>query len=117
MTLLTDIPGVGESIADELRDAGYKTAEAVAHSNLLNVEAETENVPVEVVLDAQKLLYDEYTQGWNTRPYAHQAPRKAHCGYCGKKFTTIQPTPVKIHRQECESNPDSPKGQERRNLL
>jgi hypothetical protein len=117
MTLLTDIPGVGESIADELRDAGYKTAESVGHANLLNLEAETENVNPEVVLEAQKLLYDEHTNGWNTRLYAYQAPREAHCGFCQKKFTTMQPTPVKVHRRNCESNPDSPKGQERRNLL
>jgi len=117
MTLLTDIPGVGESIADELQEAGYLTAESVGHANLLNLEVETENVPVEVVLEAQKLLYTEYQQGWNTRPYAHQAPRKAHCGYCGKKFTTIQPTPVKLHRRNCESNPDSPNAKKRGKIL
>ena len=75
MTLLTDIPDVGESIADELRDTGYETAESVGHANLLNLKAETENVNPEVVLEA-KNFYTTNTRTGGIPGHMPIRPRK-----------------------------------------
>lgn len=101
MTLLTDVPSINEATASELREVGYPTAEAVAHANLLNLCDVADGVEPSMVLDAQAFLHDEYTNGWNTRPFAHQAPRNAHCSKCQKKFSIMQSTPIKIHRESC----------------
>lgn len=102
MTLLTDVPSIDEETASELRSVGYPTAEAVAHANLLNLCDVVDGVEPSTVLDAQVLLFDEYENGWNTRPFARQAPKIAHCSKCGMKFSTMQPTPVKVHRKSCD---------------
>jgi len=102
MTLLTDVPSISEELASELRTVGYPTAEAVAHANLLSLCDVVDDVDPSVVLEAQCLLYDEHENGWNTRRFAHQAPRTAYCSKCQKKFSTMQPTPVKVHRRSCD---------------
>ena len=117
MTLLTDVSGIGEEKADEAREAGYGTAEALALANLLNLCGET-NLTPEDVLAAQRLLFDRYPNGWNTRRFAHQTPREAHCGYCEKQFDSIKSTPVKVHKREsCKQNPDSAVAKQREKLL
>jgi hypothetical protein len=65
MTLLTDVPGIGEEKADEAKEAGYGTAEALVSANLLNLCGETKNICPNDVLEEFRDADDALVVGPN----------------------------------------------------
>jgi hypothetical protein len=103
MTVLTDVSGIGSKKAESARENGYKTAESVAHANLLRLTEETDLLAEDVV-SAQEYLRDEYPDGWTSKRYTFRAPKGAHCSDCGRRFTTFESPAVAKHEANCDGS-------------